>query len=1403
MARYGFDPETGRLNVNPEFFRAGAPDPYGRPSMAGVSTGEARRRDVLREARRQLVQDIKEGRGGQGDADMHLVGGAETAVAAAAAASSLPASVVSTAPLVAQAWREYDEGGWTGLANSSVTPQAVTMALPFAVHALRGAKRAPGAVSGYIDDLAAEPTPQKTNLLKAMYDAWSEKTFKELGNKVVVMGPEDPVAHPAVPRRTRPAPRPREPLAVEDGQPVEDSPVIAAKTKAELSKDGKVKISKADSPDVLPKKPLPAPEPFDPAELLSQKAVPVNPGALNLMPGPVAQDRWYGNLVKRFGSDVADRIRDTFNSKWFKRFFYGDDPAETTRLLRKYEALRSVYDKIAEPGEILLGGSSSIGSEGTIVRSEIGHDLDFQAPIANASRRTDIGTPEATAAMVAALKNRANIENAPVIQKLRRLYPQLKDAKFRYAERKFQWWGDEKYQPDVFTVAIPEPAVTPTGEANLMVNVLLDGQKVDLMLTDSAMFPSKGNPRLGRAKTALHWKAAYLDEALKKGKPLSPGQQKHKADLARYREYSENNMLVDPRSRRTQFSPFDFPENSLVDENGMPMVGEMETFPGSGERVPVIMNPRGRILMATDPTMLDTWYNPRHPQNNPRYAGPPASKDTKPLVAIRGAERHIRAPVGELTEGKMTGMGFQGGEPAPGIGIYPANNPELLADEIIKGGRWSTYHNGKHKDMVFYPRRAIDPQADSGNVLHGEDAYWPNPYSYYYNEGNHVSRALDLRTAEAIDDMGRHFGRMTRVPTGQFTEIGNAYRNFLYEINPEGHYNAPPGRGFYEGYGEARHLGRTPDGAVVPGELIDKDPAKARAMIIDLVKKGMFLAPLAAGALATDEETQQAAKGGKAPDRFALSRNFLATDEVPETLFGIPIAADGGSWTDKDIAFFRKHPEAGGYYDMGDDEEGAPEEPPVQAANKAGDASEEAIPSKTRSDSEAVQALYKGVAPAAAEAMRARTIRARGGDPDKVTLGEIATTGAPVERGGFDPEPHGRYKVEYRPDKRRSVAMTARGVAEIADHTAQREELTHLLDPGGAESVPQGWTREPGEPLGDLYQRRAQAVNGDAADRHANYYVYGRRSEREMAMSILKQAIGRNFAAAGGDPVERTSGAAILGMLSDYADHKSAPGDNLPFMEEAKGDGYSFHRLKADDKASMPGKKVLQEYIRLYRKTKDGEPLNEVEREAWEQLSNPDAWDRVVSVDRFGKAVRAAEGGGKAKRKIPPIVKGPIHYGPPPPPSRGKYPGIANNPGNVEKHERRSDKTLFKGEIAGGVRPKRFANFSDPVDGLTAAATVLSRRAAGLAAKGLPFTIENYVPGYAPKSENDVEGYIGNLSRYSGFARDEELDPGDVDDMAKLLRNVVRFESGVPHSEWFTDDEYRQAALAMQEGAVD
>ena len=47
--------------------------------------------------------------------------------------------------------------------------------------------------------------------------------------------------------------------------------------------------------------------------------------------------------------------------------------------------------------------------------------------------------------------------------------------------------------------------------------------------------------------------------------------------------------------------------------------------------------------------------------------------------------------------------------------------------------------------------------------------------------------------------------------------------------------------------------------------------------------------------------------------------NFLATDEVPESLFGIPVVASPEQYTKNDIAFFEAHPKAGGFYELGDE----------------------------------------------------------------------------------------------------------------------------------------------------------------------------------------------------------------------------------------------------------------------------------------------------------------------------------------------------------------------------------------------------------------------------------------------------------------------------------------------------
>lgn len=88
-----------------------------------------------------------------------------------------------------------------------------------------------------------------------------------------------------------------------------------------------------------------------------------------------------------------------------------------------------------------------------------------------------------------------------------------------------------------------------------------------------------------------------------------------------------------------------------------------------------------------------------------------------------------------------------------------------------------------------------------------------------------------------------------------------------------------------------------------------------------------------AGGNPGERGVRQDARGGDGDNRFATSRSFLATDRVPDTIFGIPVVASEDRYTKADLDFFRKHPEAGGYYDMGDGEgveDGSPEGAPVQ-----------------------------------------------------------------------------------------------------------------------------------------------------------------------------------------------------------------------------------------------------------------------------------------------------------------------------------------------------------------------------------------------------------------------------------------------------------------------------------------
>lgn len=133
------------------------------------------------------------------------------------------------------------------------------------------------------------------------------------------------------------------------------------------------------------------------------------------------------------------------------------------------------------------------------------------------------------------------------------------------------------------------------------------------------------------------------------------------------------------------------------------------------------------------------------------------------------------------------------------------------------------------------------------------------------------------------------------------------------------------------------------------------------------------------------------------------------------------------------------------------------------------------------------------------------------------------------------------------------------------------------------------------------------------------------------------------------------------------------------------------------------------------------------------------------------------------------------------------YPGALGNPGNV-----------VRGPVAKAGEDRssteRFAKFTDPRDGLNAEAVGLSNIRRYLAKKGKDFTIDNMAHVYAPSFENDTEQYIKDISSFSGIPRGEVLDTANTGKMADLLKAIARRESGKDKSDWFTQDEYNEAA---------
>ena len=573
---------------------------------------------------------------------------------------------------------------------------------------------------------------------------------------------------------------------------------------------------------------------------------------------------------------------------------------------------------------------------------------------------------------------------------------------------------------------------------------------------------------------------------------------------------------------------------------------------------------------------------------------------------------------------------------------------------------------------------------------------------------------------------------------------------------------------------------------------------------------------------ATESRRSDTGMSREGEDRFAMSRNFLATDKVPDTIFGIPVVSNEDDYTPEDLAFFREHPEAGGYYDMGEGtpEDGTEEGAPTQA-DEAGDANPYADMTVRQKLDKADELLKRWEGTDRYDALKKRVdeMHAKYGQPVQqpgtsylqkaeeatpwikqgiFTLYNIAAGGGGTDMGVSQAlrKAHDAYQIASQ-----SVVQTGRN--KIAEFVADAGKQA-AAGVGEGTLKEAGFAREVAANLGhrgDLVLK--QGAEG-ATEQAANLYK-GANDMKKTATGLeetaraAKATASRQARVKAMNHVIDTGYQQTLKTAARKAGLKAAAkvGVKLGTSAVASSVGPAAIAAGAVESAVRQGADLADTMKNTGATWSDvGKATGDVftTKQGWKNLG----WGLLGSLKDVASSVTfgVVDGGDKLRERMMDAKGGKTK-------KRGKYPGVSNNPGNVEKHERRTDKTLFDGEIGGGVRPKRFANFSDPVSGLNATADVLARRANELDRNSVPFTIENYVPNYAPASENDVEGYIGNVSRYSGIARNTTMDRWNVDDMARLLRAVVRFESGYPHSEWFTDDEYKAAARRISEGATD
>ena len=130
--------------------------------------------------------------------------------------------------------------------------------------------------------------------------------------------------------------------------------------------------------------------------------------------------------------------------------------------------------------------------------------------------------------------------------------------------------------------------------------------------------------------------------------------------------------------------------------------------------------------------------------------------------------------------------------------------------------------------------------------------------------------------------------------------------------------------------------------------------------------------------------------------------------------------------------------------------------------------------------------------------------------------------------------------------------------------------------------------------------------------------------------------------------------------------------------------------------------------------------------------------------------------------------------------------GDRNNPGPLTSGDRNSPSLAIRSNNPGNIKfmgqPGASPGYTFPDQTRQAEWPTVEAGYAGLAndlrakIRGGLNTIDKILPVYAPSKENDTASYIANLSRMSGVAPNQVIDPNNAVQMAALMRGITTIE---------------------------